>query len=220
MSAAFQGFPRGFGADNEPPEPTPSSGGLRTGLFLLFNKSGHIELLEHPDMRRLLLCLWLIGGGFTLSARVFVDAVYFSGLRESRDAPISSSTASITPSPVAPISQSERLEEVAEAARPDSPVPDTWLTPVLAVTYASVDDEKEWDEKEQSERFKSSLFGPSTEEAVRLKVRSAADIRSGPSSRAVIIGTAQTGAELEVVSREAGWVRFVDPATSNTGSDS
>ena len=94
-------------------------------------------------MRRLLLCLWLIGGVFyAVSTGLFVDAVYLSGLRESRDAPISSSTASITPSPVAPISQPERLEEVAEAARPDSPVPDPSLVPGLAVTYAALEDDK------------------------------------------------------------------------------
>ena len=31
------------------------------------------------------------------------------------------------------------------------------------------------------------------------------------------MGQAQQGAELEVAERDAGWVRFVDPATSHTG---
>ena len=43
-------------------------------------------------MRRLLLCLWWIGGVFyTVATLLLVDTVYFSGQRESRDAPISSS---------------------------------------------------------------------------------------------------------------------------------
>lgn len=173
--------------------------------------------MERQALRRLLLCLWWLGGAFyAVSTGLFIDTIYFSGQRESRDAPILPPTAGATPSPATPISEPgesepEKLEKVA-GAWPDSPAPNSWLTPVPAVTYASVDDEKEW-----SERFESSLFGPNSEEAVRLKVRSAANIRSGPSSRAVIIGTAQAGAELEVVSREAGWIRFVDPATSNTG---
>jgi hypothetical protein len=104
------------------------------------------------------------------------------------------------------------LEEVAGAAWTDLPVPDPSLIPGLAVTHAALEDDKLL-----SERFESSLFGPAMEEAERLKVRSAANIRGGPSSRAVIIGTAQAGAELKVAAREAGWVRFVDPATSNTG---
>ena len=48
-------------------------------------------------------------------------------------------------------------------------------------------------------------------------VRSAANIRNGPSSKSTLIGTAPAGAELEVAEREGGWVRFVDPVTSNTG---
>ena len=51
----------------------------------------------------------------------------------------------------------------------------------------------------------------------RLVVRTAANIRSGPSSKSALMGKAHEGAELEVAEREAGWVRFVDPATSHTG---
>ena len=53
--------------------------------------------------------------------------------------------------------------------------------------------------------------------AERFVVRSAANIRNGPSSKSTLIGTAPAGAELEVAEREGGWVRFVDPATSHTG---
>ena len=162
-------------------------------------------------MRRLLLCLWWIGGVFyTVATLLLVDTVYFSGQRESRDAPISSSIPSATLFPAPPIFKPEKLGEVAGIAQLDSLVPYPSLA--LAGTHAAGDDEKD-----SSERLGSSVSEFETEGAERLKVRSAAKIRSGPSSRAVIIGTAQAGAELEVASREAGWVRFVDPATSNTG---
>ena len=42
-------------------------------------------------------------------------------------------------------------------------------------------------------------------------------IHSGPSSKSALMGQAQQGAELDVAERDAGWVRFVDPATSRTG---
>ena len=53
--------------------------------------------------------------------------------------------------------------------------------------------------------------------AERLVVRTAANIHSGPSSKSALMGQAQQGAELDVAERDAGWVRFVDPATSRTG---
>ena len=177
--------------------------------------------MERQALRRLLLCLWLLGGVFyAVSTGLFIDTIYFSGQRESRDAPISPSTAGATPSPATPISEPGiRTREIGESCWAPGPI---HLRPIHGLLRCRRLPMRLWTMrrsgmKEQSERFESSLFGPNSEEAVRLKVRSAANIRSGPSSRAVIIGTAQAGAELEVVSREAGWIRFVDPATSNTG---
>src|SRR5215471_18301346 len=51
----------------------------------------------------------------------------------------------------------------------------------------------------------------------RLQVKSEASIRSGPSDSAEVIGTAHPGAKLQVHSRDAEWVQFVDPATKYTG---
>jgi hypothetical protein len=51
----------------------------------------------------------------------------------------------------------------------------------------------------------------------RLQVKSEASIRSGPSASAQVIGTAHAGAELQVQSRDAEWVQFVDPATKHAG---
>ena len=50
-----------------------------------------------------------------------------------------------------------------------------------------------------------------------LKVNSAANIRSGPSASAEIIGIAHTGAELRVASRDSGWVQIIDPLSWRTG---
>jgi len=51
----------------------------------------------------------------------------------------------------------------------------------------------------------------------RLQVKSEASIRSSPSASAQVIGTAHAGAELQVQSRDAEWVQFVDPATKRAG---
>jgi uncharacterized protein YgiM (DUF1202 family) len=50
-----------------------------------------------------------------------------------------------------------------------------------------------------------------------LRVASASSIRKGPSTSSDIIGTAQTGAEVQVLTRESGWVQFVDPVSGKTG---
>lgn len=50
-----------------------------------------------------------------------------------------------------------------------------------------------------------------------LKVNSAANIRSGPSASAEIIGIAHTGAEVRVASRDSGWVQIIDPLSWRTG---
>ena len=51
----------------------------------------------------------------------------------------------------------------------------------------------------------------------RLQVKSEASIRSGPSASAQVVGTAHAGAKLQVQSRDAEWVQFVDPATKHAG---
>jgi uncharacterized protein YraI len=51
----------------------------------------------------------------------------------------------------------------------------------------------------------------------RVKVTSAANIRSGPSASAPIIGIAHAGAEAEVAARDSEWVQIMDPAFSKAG---
>ena len=50
-----------------------------------------------------------------------------------------------------------------------------------------------------------------------LKVNSTANIRSGPSASAEIIGIAHVGAEVQVASRDFGWVQIIDPWSWRTG---
>ena len=52
---------------------------------------------------------------------------------------------------------------------------------------------------------------PDLKEIELLKVNSAANIRSGPSASAEIIGIAHAGAEVQVASRDSGWVQIIDP---------
>jgi uncharacterized protein YraI len=56
--------------------------------------------------------------------------------------------------------------------------------------------------------------GPQRE---RVKVASAANMRSGPSASAPIIGIAHAGAEAEVAARDSEWVQIIDPALSKAG---
>jgi hypothetical protein len=64
------------------------------------------------------------------------------------------------------------------------------------------------------------LAGPASDrfnEIELLKVNSAANIGSGPSPLADIIGIAYAGAEVLVASRDSGWVQIIDPWSSRTG---
>lgn len=58
---------------------------------------------------------------------------------------------------------------------------------------------------------------PDLNEIELLKVNSAANIRSGPSASAEIIGIAHAGAEVQVASRDSGWVQIIDPWSWRTG---
>ena len=51
----------------------------------------------------------------------------------------------------------------------------------------------------------------------RLQVKSETSIRNGPSASAQVIGTAYAGARLQIQSRDAEWVQFVDRATKPAG---
>jgi Bacterial SH3 domain len=67
----------------------------------------------------------------------------------------------------------------------------------------------------QPEKNSPPEIGPTPGD--HLQVKSEASVRSGPSDSAQVIGTAHPGAKLQVHSRDAEWVQFVDPATKYTG---
>ena len=50
-----------------------------------------------------------------------------------------------------------------------------------------------------------------------LKLNLSANIRSGPSTSAEIIGIAPVGAEVQVALRHSGWVQIIDPWSLRTG---
>ena len=142
-------------------------------------------------MKQSLAWLWLIGAVlYAVSVWLPADTVYVA--REKRPTPASSSPSIATSIPLTAPAQVEQTID----ARTNS-IPGTASQQVRKAEAAS----------------EVSTAAP----AERLVVRSSARIRSGPSSKSSPIGTAPRGAELEVAEREAGWVRFVDPATSHTG---
>ena len=150
-------------------------------------------------MKRSLTWLWLIGAVlYAVSTWLFADAVHNRDGQE-----ISSSTAD----PTSPVLGFKKAEHIA-AAQNDLPAPKPSLTPEPPVADAAVDEKS------------TAKLDPATSsvgQGEQLVVSSTANIRSEPSSKSTLIGTAQVGAELEVAERQARWVRFVDPATSNSG---
>jgi uncharacterized protein YraI len=58
---------------------------------------------------------------------------------------------------------------------------------------------------------------PLPSQSETLRVASAASIRKGPSTSHDIVGTVQAGAEVQVLTRESGWVQFMDSTSGRTG---
>jgi Bacterial SH3 domain len=84
--------------------------------------------------------------------------------------------------------------------------PETWAT------LPSVQMDEQFPETGQA-----AQTSPDLDEIELLKVNSAAEIRSGPSASAEIIGIAHAGAEVQVASRDSGWVQIIDPWSPRTG---
>ena len=113
----------------------------------------------------------------------------------------------ISSGPTSPALGSKRADYFA-AAQIDLPTPQPALSPEPPVADAAIDEKS------------TAGLDPATSsvgQAERLVVRLAANIRSEPSSKSTLIGTANVSAELEAAERQARWIRFVDPATSHTG---
>lgn len=147
-------------------------------------------------MKQSLAWLWLIGAVlYAVSVWLSADTVNIAGHKGQKSASSSPAIATQIPSPL--VTESPKSEQNIEAR-----------TEPIAL-QSSLD----LDSKKAEAASEASTAAP----AERFVVRSAANIRNGPSSKSTLIGTAPAGAELEVAEREGGWVRFVDPVTSNTG---
>ena len=93
---------------------------------------------------------------------------------------------------------------------------------VISLSYASPE---AWDtlpssvqlDKQRPATGQAARTSPDLNEIELLKVNSAANIRSGPSASAEIIGIAYAGAEVQVALRNSGWVQISDPWSSRTG---
>ena len=155
-------------------------------------------------MKQSLAWLWLIGAVlYAVSVWLSADTVNIAGHKGQKSA--SSSPAIATPILGPPITESQKTEQLVEA-RTEPIVLQSSLDPALSSTAS-----------EPAQKAEAASEASTAAPAQRFVVRSAANIRNGPSSKSTLIGTAPAGAELEVEGREGGWVRFVDPVTSNTG---
>jgi uncharacterized protein YraI len=156
-------------------------------------------------VKQSLAWLWLIGAVlYAVSVWRSADTVNIAGHKG--QTPESSSPAIATPIPV-PITESPKSEQLVEA-RTEPIAPQSSLDPDLSSSGTA---------SEQAQKAEAASAAPTAAPTERFVVRSAANIRNGPSPKSTLIGTAPAGAELDVAEREGGWVRFIDPATSHTG---
>jgi hypothetical protein len=144
-------------------------------------------------MKQSLAWLWLIGA-VLYAVSVWLSAHERNIAEHQSQKAASSSPAVATKIPPPIVTEAAKPEQIAEAR----------TEPIASVNPGPASDQPERE---------GSAFAP----AERLVVRSTANIRSGPSSKSTLIGTAPLGAELDVAERKGNWVRFVDPATSHTG---
>ena len=159
-------------------------------------------------MKQSLAWLWLIGAVlYAISAWLSADPVNIAGHKG--QTPASSLPAIATPILGPPVTESLKSEQIVEA-RTEPFAPQSLLDPALSSPSTAP-------QQGPSEKAEAASEASTAAPAERFVVRSAANIRNGPSSKSTLIGTAPAGAELEVAEREGGWVRFVDPVTSNTG---
>ena len=159
-------------------------------------------------MKQSLAWLWLIGAVlYAVSVWLSADTVNIAGHKGQKSASSSPAIATQIPSPL--VLESPKSEQIAEAR----------TEPIALQSSLDLDLSSPSTAPQQgpSEKAKAASEASTAAPAERLLVRSAANIRSGPSSKSTLIGTAPIGAELDVAEREAGWVRFVDPTTSHTG---
>ena len=85
--------------------------------------------------------------------------------------------------------------------------PETWATLPSSVQL----------DEQRPATGQAAQASPDLKEIELLKVNSATNIRGGPSASAEIIGIAHAGAEVQVASRDSGWVQIIDPWSSRIG---
>jgi SH3 domain-containing protein len=157
-----------------------------------------------PPMNQLLVALCLIAGTWYLvSTNLKNDQNDIPLRKESAPAPIS-----VEQYKTEPISSEQfKLQPINPAAEQSGHaiVPDQSPAALLARSESPP----------QPAQPPQTEIGPTPGD--RLQVKSEASIRSGPSASAQVIGTAHAGAKLQVQSRDAEWVQFVDPATKHAG---
>ena len=172
-------------------------------------------------MKRLLVSLWLTGAVvYSLCTLFFTHAVLFGNRDDPKpvtqaNTPSSLPRVTVRPESAAEESAQSELQPITPAAAesPHAILPDVEPAEVSVVTpsLSSVPLEG------QSQVASHPLPTAAANDGERLGVTSAASIRSGPSSSDEVIGTAHAGAQVNVISRDAAWVQFVDPGSGRGG---
>ena len=169
------------------------------------------------SMAPFLTTLWIIGAAVCfVSTMLFTNAVNLFGTEELKTS-VPEIRQSVESVPKVTIAEGNNTVEEAnsqDAVMPERPhaiSPDqlTYESPALTAPPPTLD-----------------LAAPASEPVQEVSevesdevliVTAAATIRNGPSKSSKKIGTATAGAELQVKTREKGWVQFVDPSSGNTG---
>jgi hypothetical protein len=173
----------------------------------------------------LLTTLWLTGAAlYLISTLLFTNAVGLFG-DDDKPTPVGRGSQPVGRSlQTASVADKEKAGESAErngpaAERPHAISPDqpAYEAPGLMVPSPVTEQEDTALPVSPQPTEQASAPPASTSESEILKVTKTATIRNGPSATSKIIGTAIPGAELQVKSRENGWIEFIDPSSGNSG---
>ena len=165
-------------------------------------------------MKRLMVSLWMAGAVvYMISTLLFTNAVLIGNSDDPK--PVTVDVKSPEPAPVqaAQIELESIAPAAAETPHAVSPDPAPTEVPGVPPQPSSVPLAEQPPAVEEAQVPST----PALDQTERLKVTSAASIRSGPSTSNDVIGTAQAGAQVQVVSRDSGWVQFIDPASGRGG---
>jgi hypothetical protein len=173
------------------------------------------DIRNFRTFKHLLATLWLTGAVvYLISTLLFTNVVGLFG--EDDQAGLNSKQASPLPEPMEP------KVPTADPLMVPSPGTLTSVTATAGRPHAISPNQPSSEPPPRNETPETtSMASPSAvaepPTTATLKLKSTANIRSGPSTSAKIIGTAAVGSELRVTAREADWVQFIDPSSGNTG---